>query len=531
MALVSCKQKESSYSYTDILRLSSRIAYSLRQFGIERQARIGILSENSPEWCIIYIAILAFGGVVVPIDTLLKPEEQKNLIAVSGITVLFLSDSFLQTMSGPSEDFQDNLKLLSISESVSKVKENADSHNEYVNHNISADDPAVLIYTSGTTGDPKGVILTHANLTSNLISIDKSLNFESDTVFLSVLPLFHTFEATTGFLYPLSRGFKICYARSLKSGDLITDIKDNQIRCLIAVPLLYEKMYKAIKRKIIALSPVKRALLSTYMLISKIGWLLGLRAGKILFKPLRQKAGLDSIRYFICGGGPLPAEIAAWFNLIGFCFLEGYGLTECSPVVSVNRPGNIKFGSVGPPLEDVEIEISAPSEDGTGEIKVKGENTTPGYIDNPSATAELLKEGWLFTGDLGRIKSGRLYVSGRAKNLIITAAGKNVYPEELEETLVQSELISEALVVGRKTEGKIGEKVYAIIFPDLEQMKSDGILASDGNYEESVRTLIESEVDSINQRFADYKRITEFELTFEEFKKTSTKKIKRSFYK
>ncbi len=245
---------------------------------------------------------------------------------------------------------------------------------------------------------------------------------------------------------------------------------------------------------------------------------------------MREKAGLGSLRMMVSGAAPLPPKIAEWFNLIGFDFLEGYGLSECAPVVAVNRPHDISFGSVGPPLPTIKMAIEDPSPDGVGEIKVKGPNNTIGYLDNHQATAELLKDGWLYTGDMGKMKKGRLYITGRKKNVIVSAAGKNIYPEEIEAALHLSPFILESIVLGRKKGSKMGEEVHAIIVPDMEQVKRQHDVGIDSPEPEKVRQVIEDEVKSVNERLADYKRLVRFELRFDEFEKTSSRKIRRALY-
>ncbi len=244
-----------------------------------------------------------------------------------------------------------------------------------------------------------------------------------------------------------------------------------------------------------------------------------------LFKSFRQKAGLGSITSFISGGAALPPTITKWFNTIGIKLFQGYGMTECSPVVTVTRPDDIRYDSIGPPLPDVEVKIDNPNGDGIGEIIVRGENTTPGYIDNPKATAELIRDGWLYTGDFGKFENGHFYVTGRKKNLIVSGGGKNIYPEEIEIELDLSGLVLESIVYGKIKQGKTGESICAIIVPDMDVIDSN-----DKKTPERIRELIKTEVDEVNKRISDYKRIETFEIRLEEFEKTSTRKIKRRLY-
>ena len=245
---------------------------------------------------------------------------------------------------------------------------------------------------------------------------------------------------------------------------------------------------------------------------------------------MRERAGLASIRIFVSGGAPLPKKIAVFFNLIGFTLLEGYGLTETSPVLTANRLDDIKFGSVGRAVSGVEVKINDPDKDGIGEIIARGGNITPGYKDNPQATAELIRDGWLYTGDLGKLKNGYLYITGRAKNLIVSAAGKNIYPEEIEEHLFASPYIFEAVVFGRKKKDKQGEDVLAVIVPDLDQVAVDFDISLDSPDMTELKKVMDKIVSEVNSSMSGYKHINSFEIQLEELEKTSTKKVKRFVY-
>jgi len=233
---------------------------------------------------------------------------------------------------------------------------------------------------------------------------------------------------------------------------------------------------------------------------------------------------------FVSGGAPLPPSIAQFYNYLGLDFLQGYGMTECSPVISTNRPDSIQFGSVGPPLRNLDVRIHEPDASGVGEIVVRGGSITPGYLNNPQKTAELVRENWLYTGDIGQLKNGHLWITGRRKLVIVSAAGKNIYPEELEERLLTSPYILESIVYGRRKEYKQGEEVCALIVPDLEQFRG---IARERLSEQDlveVRRVIGAEIETVNAEVADYKRISRFDISLQELEKTSAKKVKRHLY-
>ena len=492
------------------------------------QEEIGLLSENRSEWAVAYLAIQAAGKTVVPIDANLKPNEIAYIIDHADLKTILTSGTFEKLLGGVTSD----LKILSfVPDSANFIERSqASSLINTITLPDKANECAVLIYTSGTMGNPKAVELTHHNILSNLEGASGSLNVFADDVFLSVLPLHHTFEATTGFLLALYSGASIVYARSLKSKEIVEDIKTNQVTILIGVPLLFEKMYHSIRRAISKAGKAKQTLFTILFGISLAGWKSGLKIGPPLFKSMRTKAGLNSIRMFVSGGAALPSEVARFFSCMGFGMIQGYGLTETSPVLAAQRIDDIRFGSVGPPLNNVEIMIADPSAEGIGEILARGPNITRGYRGNTEETNKLLNDGWLYTGDLGRMKGGHLWITGRKKNVIVSAAGKNIYPEELEEKLLSSLLISEGVVFGRKKDGRQGEEVRAIIVPDLEQFQAEYDQSFSDPDLRFIREKIGELIAQLNLQIADFKRISGYEIQLEELEKTSTKKIKRFLY-
>jgi len=516
------------YTYAEVDREVRCLAAGLGDKKYVDISEIGLLSENRPEWVISYFAILAAGKTVLPIDANLKVNEIDYIIDHSALRLVLTSPKFENTVAGLSSE----VEVFSFDENSPHDWRRLFGMESDYNENNLADihSHAVLIYTSGTTGNPKAVILTHDNLLGNLESIHHSLKFTADDVFISVLPLHHTFESMCGLLAPITSGSSIVYARSLKSNEIREDIALNRATIMCGVPLLYEKMYRSIKRGISEVPLLKRMLFHTTYTVSSLTWKLKNEIGQALLKKIRQKAGLGSIRLFVSGGAPLPAEISRFFNHLGFVFIQGYGLSECSPVVAVNLPDNIIFGSVGPPLKNVEVKIIDKTNDGIGEIIVRGRNTTPGYKNNPAETEKLIKDGWLYTGDLGYIKNGNIWITVRKKTLIVSAAGKNIYPEELEERLMTSEYIAETVVFGRVKDGKQGEEVRAIIVPDLEQFRVGFKIPPKNPDMGQIRSKIGEVVDNVNREVAAYKRISGFEVQLEELEKTSTKKVKRYFY-
>jgi len=515
------------FSYRELGAIIGRLAAGLKKKGVRKGDKVAILSENCPEWGAAYLAILACGAIVTPVDSSLKEGELSRLFRVSDLKAIFCSPRHMDKVKKLIDLNDLGFSIYGLIGEEPNTLRGMLEKLPFYSDNVGLSDTAVLIYTSGTTGDPKGVILTHQNLLSNLNSIARTLPLYENDVFLSVLPMHHTFEATCGFLLPLYTGMTIVFARSLKSKELFSDIAQNKVTVMVGVPLLYEKLYNAINRKIKELSPIKKAALKAFYTASQMGRKLKQNPGRVLFRGLRRKAGLESIRLLVSGGAAIPSRIAEWFNLVGFVFLQGYGMTECSPVVSVNRADDNKFGSVGPPIPGIEVEIDGKSPDGIGEIKVRGGNTTPGYLGNPEATSKLLRDGWLYTGDLGKIENNHLYITGRKKNLIISGGGKNIYPEEIEAELNLSAIILESIVIGRHISGRAGEEIWAIIVPDLEYINETG---KPEKAPKEIRNMIAMDVKAVNQRLAAHKRISGFEISLDELEKTTTRKVKRNLY-
>ena len=516
----------SAFTYAGVLDKVRRLAAGLQHPQYADLREVGLLSENRPQWPITYLAVVASGKTVVPIDANLKPNEIKSLIEHAGLRLLFVSGHFEKLLG----EFDADLEIISFEPESPRDWERLMADPIGFTPIGSPESVAALIYTSGTTGAPKAVMLTHGNLLANLSGINRDLEFDDRDVFLSLLPLHHTFEATCGFLTPLTCGCTVVYARSLKSRDIVEDLAANNVTVMCGVPLLFEKIYQSMHRRIQASSLIRRLLFRALFSLSALGWRLKRKWGRRLFAGLRKKAGMSRVRLFVSGAAAMPPHIGRFFVLIGLDFLQGYGMTETSPVISVMRPDDIKFGSVGPPLTGVAITIAEPDENGVGQILVKGDNCTPGYKDNPKQTAELLRDGWLYTGDLGRLQDGHLWITGRAKSLIVSAAGKNIYPEELEEKLMASDYILESIVFARKKENRQGEEVRALIVPDLEQLQSEFGVDPDKPDRDQVMKVIGKAVAEINARMADYKRIVGFDMQYQELEKTSTKKVKRFVY-
>jgi long-chain acyl-CoA synthetase len=397
---------------------------------------------------------------------------------------------------------------------------------------VNLDDRLAIIFTSGTTGKSKGVILTHRNVMFDAISTSKIVEYKNSDNLISILPLHHTFEATAGFIYPLYLGATITYARSLKSKEIIDDIKDTKATVMLGVPLLFEKMLKGLKKGVSGQKKIIKTVVKTNLCIVRgIRKIFHLETGGALFKSLRKKAGLDSLRLLISGGAALPLWVSEGFRELGFNIIQGYGLTETSPITNVNPLEKVKPASIGPPIPGIEMRIINPDENGIGEIIIKGPIVMQGYYQDEEETNKVIKNGWLYTGDFGRVdEDNYFYVTGRKKSVIVTQAGKNIYPEGVEQELLSSDYIEEVLVVGRINPETGREEVHAIVYPTWETIdrytEEKGIKQTE-NWRNS---FFKEEIEKCCRDLADYKRVKSFSIREEEFPKTTTKKIKRFLF-
>ena len=526
--------KWEKFSYRDMDKLVTRIAGGLMELGLKKGDHIGVLGENRPRWGACYIAVQRMGGITVPLDSMMSDPEIHHIIKESGVKAVLVTEKFLGTVleaekkglkvidiDNGGREGSLNLKDILIAEGVQPAFPK-----------VSLDDVAAIIFTSGTTGHSKGVVLTQNNIMSNVSSVYGIIDINADDSLVSVLPLHHTFEATCGFLFPLYVGCSITYARSLKSKELIEDIKNSGTTLMVGVPLLYEKMYQGISRKLKALPFPKKNIVGLLYKISKTAASMGKPdMGKKLFHGLREKAGLNSVKYFVSGGAALPPYIAEFFNTLGIKLFQGYGLTETSPCLTVIPPHAIVFTSGGKAIPGVEITILDPNQAGIGEIAAKGPNIFKEYYKNPEATAETFQGEWYKTGDLGWIDDdGYLYITGRKKNLLVTSGGKNVYPEEIESLLNKSDYILESLVLGVQKAGSMGDEIEAMIVPDTEFLDKEAEEKGIRWTPELIEAEIKKVVAEVCSQLADYKRIKRFSIHTEELVKTSTKKIKRYLY-
>lgn len=500
-------------TFRQTTEIVKKLQQALINLGVEPGDRVALLSENRPEWPISYFAVTSLGAVVVPLDALLSKEEVLPLIEDSGAKAIILSQKYLEYIKGTRLEGH---KI--IVEDFGNLPQPVDR----ANSKVSLDDSASIVYTSGTTGTPKGVVLTQRNIMSNVLAVASLFDLGPKDTFLSVLPLYHTFETTAGFLAPFHNGCSITYAESLKSHNILKNMQETNVTVMCGVPLLYQLFYDGIKREVEE-KGLKKVFAVLFSISKFIKHVIGFNIGKYLFATVHKKFG-GKIRFFVSGGAPLDPDLAKNFELMGFTILQGYGLSESSPILTCCTEKNNKLGSVGRAIPGVEIKILGT--DPVGEILAFGPNIMRGYYKRKEFTSRILINGWLHTGDVGYLdEEGYLFITGRSKDVIVTASGVNVYPEEIEFVLNKLGPIKEVCVMGSKVRKGIRkgtEEVVALIVPDQEYF------AKLGKTEEGyIRKTIGDEVQNFNKKVADFKRIARFIIRQEELPKTRLKKIKR----
>ncbi|MGL4676723.1 MAG: AMP-dependent synthetase/ligase [Brevinema sp.] len=525
--------------------IQSIACYLQQEKGMNKGDKIALMSENRPEWMMMYFGIVYNGIIAVPFDMMLSIEEVRNLIKSSGVEMMGVSlgvydklkeDPEIMVLikewiifdSHPSIDHTTNITTFP---TIFRYK----AKKSLQKQELKRSDLASLIYTSGTTGSPKAVMLSNSNFMQQANNLWQAACLNEQDIALSVLPLHHTFQFSVE-LTMLAVGAGITYADSIKPNRLIDAVKTTEVTIMIGIPTLYAKILEGIHRNLSTLKVPLKQIIQLLLKISELGYFLtgGHHIGKKLFAFLRKKAGLHTVKFMISGAAPLALQTAKGYAILGFNLSNGYGLTEASPVISVGDPiGFIDNKSVGNVIPKVSWKILDPGLDGIGEICVFGENVMQGYYNNPEATAAVMTEdGWLKTGDMGYIlsKKGKeyLYITGRYKNIIVTGGGKNVYPEEIEEQINNHPHILESIVIGvTESDGNLSEIPCALIVLDVIKMEQENI---DPDSSE-IKELINTHIRSVNNNLQTYQKIRAFAIQKDELHKNSTRKIKRFEYK
>ena len=517
-----------SLTYGELSQQAIKLSSCLLAEGINPGDRIAILGESSPEWAIAFFGSIRAGATIVPLDVKLTETELTSILTNCRPAVLFSSAKHVEAAQSLQSKVNSikQVYLLDAGKSEQTLKTIADLHAESLSAGVdrSADEVALIVYTSGTTGSPKGVMTTFGNLIFQINSCEDMVALNENDRFLSILPLNHLLELTGGFLGMLNTGATVNFCHSLFPQEIIRTMHDEKITGMIGVPLFFKSLKGGIEREIKKKGPEE---LERFRAGLEKAALLPMAQRRQLFAPVLEALGSE-VRVFICGGAPLESEIALFFENLGIHMLQGYGLTETSPVISGNALRANKIGSVGQGLPGLDIRIDKKSPtDAEGEILTRGPHVMKGYYTRDDLTREVIdQDGWFHTGDLGHLdEEGFLFITGRIKNMIVLGGGKKIFPEEVEACLSQCPLIKELCVIGHKSaEGfKEGtEEVLAVVVP------TDALGAEYKDDAPGLKKRLTKELNTLAEQLAPYKRPGRIVVKPDEFEKTATRKVKRN---
>lgn len=511
-------------TYTEFASDVKNLASYLLSLDMKNK-RVAVISANRYEWSVAYFATVTSDLTVVPLDKSLPEAEFHSLIERSEADVIIYESKHEEFMNNEKANAKSSvIKYINMdTEMAGCIEEGKVLYSKknapYKKVKIQNDKMRFMLFTSGTTSMSKCVMLCHRNLCANIMQCAKKLDIGPDDTIMSFLPIHHTFECTAGFLFPISQGSTVAYCEGLR--HIVPNLKEFKPTLMIGVPTLFESMYKKVWKNIEDGGRAKKVKFA--IKLSKILLKVKIDIRKKVFKQIHDTVG-GNLRFFVSGAAGISPEVIRGFEDFGITVYQGYGLTETSPVVSVEDPNNRRVGSVGKAMDKLEVKLDAVDEEGIGEIIVKGDTVMLGYYQNEEATKEVLSKGWFRTGDLGRIdEDGYIYITGRKKDVIVLKNGKNVFPEELE-TLInnQIEFVKESMVYGAIIEDNEVELRVKIVYDKDALKEKHGDISN-----EELEEMFWAKIKEINKQMPTYKYIKDIILTEEELIKTTTQKIKR----
>ncbi|MFB3818647.1 MAG: AMP-binding protein [Candidatus Methylomirabilales bacterium] len=510
-------------TFRQVAQEARRVAGRLLAEGLKSGDRVALVSENRPEWTTAYFGIVGAGGVAVPLDVQLPEGEIANVLRHAGCRFVIASGKQSARLSaapaGPAPPRILDLDADAAHGSAAGLR-GAEPPSAAALPDVPADALASILYTSGTTGVPKGVMLSHANFLANVESVTRFRLIDQNDNLLALLPLHHAFPFMVQLMVVFTRAC-LTFPASLRGPDLLACMRDTGVTVLVGVPQLFYMLHKGIFDEIGRRPLLVRLLLRGLLRLSGALRPSGPNLGRLIFGAVHRRFG-GKIRLMVSGGARLDPAVMRDFLALGFVFSEGYGLTETAPVVAFNPLRRVKPGSVGIPLPGVEVRIEQPGAEGVGEIAIRGGNVMRGYYKQPEATAAVLRDGWFLSGDLGYLDpDGYLFITGRAKEVIVLSSGKNIYPEEVEQVYLQSPYIKEICLIPQTT-GRAGAQVeglLALVLPDLEFFRAKGMT----NIAETIRW----DMENVGKDLPAYKRPTDLRIVKEGFPRTRLGKIQR----
>ena len=517
--------------YKTLLEDVKKLGTALINRGLKGK-KIAVIGENRYNWACSYLAIICGAGIVVPLDRLLPKQEIVRCLERAHVSAVVYSDklkdvieeiaqenSTIEMFIGMDRKESDG-KFVSYAELLKEGNNLLEQGNrEFLDAKINIEDISEILFTSGTTSKSKAVMLSQKNIVFNIHQHNQMIDIRKEDVFLSFLPIHHVYECVCGFLTPLYNGSSVAYCEGIRY--IQDNMREAHVSIFLAVPLVFEKMYSKIWVGIEKQNKTK--LVKNMIKVTNVLDKVGIHVKRKIFKDIHDQFG-GKVRLFIAGAASVNPETSAGYRGLGITTVQGYGLSECSPIVSLNMDKYYKDDAIGLPHVGTEIKIADVDEDGIGEICTKGDHVMLGYYEDEVATKEAIKDGWFYTGDMGyQDKDGFIHMTGRKKNVLITKNGKNVYPEEIEEVLNNSDYISESMVYSKEKGDDI--KIVADIIVNQEFI--DAKYKDEPKTKEEIKELIWQEVKRINQTLVSYKHITEINIREKEFEKTTTLKIKR----
>lgn len=513
------------FTYNEALTTIKKIAEELKHSGIHEGDKVGVVGKNSPEWALAYLGILFANAVVVPLDNVLPAHDLNKLCEFSNVNFIFADEDKLENID---KDLPHKIR--------NKVSlEKKDGGFTYILDwckNASGDKPtfystketdtAAILFTSGTTGFPKGVALTHKNFVSDAFLAQGNMWIYPTDVFYAILPIHHAYTMLAVFIETIITGAACVFGKRLVVSSLLHELKEGKVTMFLGVPMLFNKLIAGVRKTLASKGKFVNGVMTGLMnFSSKHKRKTGRNIGRLFFKPILKKLSMDKVRICISGGGPLPESTFRDFNALGVDFVQGYGMTETSPILTLNPTYAYIESSVGKVIPGAELKIVDPDSEGNGVIYAKGPMVMNGYYNNKAATDEVLsQDGWLCTGDVGHLdENNYLYLTGRAKNIIVTEGGKNVFPEEIEDSFQLYDDIEQILIlpyiVNKETKA---EGIRAIVKPTKDATVK---------YGDNIKKRIDEIIEEVNRTFPPYKQITMVDLTDEKMPVSSTMKIKR----
>lgn len=494
-----------AFTYRQLHDMAASWAAHFVGLGIVAGDRCAILAHNDAHWCAAYLGILKLGAVAVPLDTNYSEEQVSKIVKDSGSKILLVSDKLREKAASAGVPL-DNLHQIPDSAKPLEPLEHSGP--------LEPSAPAVILYTSGTTSDPKGVVLSHANLLAERDAAFAVVNVTDSDAILGVLPLFHSLAQLANLLLPFAVGARVVYLETLNSADLVKALSARRITIFACVPQFFYLIHQRVTSQVAKSGAATRVVFKTLLALNFRLRRMGVNLGRVFFGKVHDVMGRD-MRLLVTGGSKFDPVIGKDLYSLGFTILQAYGLTETSAAASINTPDEAHIDTVGRALPGVEIKIV------DGEILIKGANVMLGYHNRPDATAQVLKDGWFYSGDLGRMdEQGRITITGRKKEMIVLASGKNIYPEEIEAQYRKSPFVKEICVMGLADPGRpTSERLYAVVVPDMDLMRERKIV--------NAGDMIRFEMESQAVGLPAHKRVLGYDIWFEPLPRTTTQKIKR----